>query len=329
MVEHCDLFLSYNSLDGQDAVTLAAMLKAEDINAYTMHNNLLPGDEWIPEIKTNIARATLWVPLISKNLPESKWVFVEAGAAWALGKEIVPAILDAPPTELFDLFRYRQALPVKEGPEKQAFVKKVREKLIAMTNRGLTPRSGCGVHEMFNEANHWPSLLRVGSWVRDARSGVISGQRMHSYLLSRDPFVPPYNISAVVKFTDLKPKNKLDAVNAGVVFGWTTPNGVRRYYNLRINTDVIALELIGDRGGDAYADFTHIDPAGKPFKLQPDTPYTIDIAISSDAIEADISDGASLIHYAHALPENAEGLVGLRPWRSTMHIERFEIFCRR
>jgi hypothetical protein len=134
----------------------------------------------------------------------------------------------------------------------------------------------------------------------------------------------PFSIEAVIRFLDLSPVSKLDAVNAAIIFGWTTPGGIRRYYNLLLNEEAMLVEIIGSRGGDAYLDYHHLNE-GIPFSLTEGTTYAVSVRVAERQITAKVRSSNYEWLYAAALPEDPLGRVGLRPWRSRLECEKFVV----
>jgi hypothetical protein len=117
---------------------------------------------------------------------------------------------------------------------------------------------------------------------------------------------------------------RLQEHNLAQCSAWTTPRGVRRYYNLLLNQERMFLELVGGHGGDAYSDYQHLDD-GIPFALMEGTTYAISVAIGERRLAARVMSPNGHWCYSAALPEDLLGRVGLRPWRSRVECEKFVI----
>jgi hypothetical protein len=164
---------------------------------------------------------------------------------------------------------------------------------LPLVERTMVASPGRTFSESFTETGAWVNLLKIGTWSRDQASGVINGRGIHNYILSSNHYTPPFSIQTRLKFQDFHGVNKLDAVNAGVVLGWTTPNNVRRYFNLLLNEEAIWLELIGDRGGDAYSDYRHLD-SGIPFQLRAEETYELGISVELGRLALTVTASGSL-----------------------------------
>jgi hypothetical protein len=225
------------------------------------------------------------------------------------------------PHELIEILRLPLSRKIETPSQIEALLDEVC-KIFAIDRAlgGSTAKNA----ENFNALSDWPDVLKIGAWTRDTESQLVSGRGMHNYLLSHNHYSPNYGVHAVLRFVELSPESKLDAVNAGIVFGWTTPLGVRRYFNLLMNEERLLVELIGDRGGDAYLDYRHLD-VGVPFRLERDVTYDIELSVAGRKMTTMISSPSNQLTYRVTLPETPIGRVGLRPWRSRVECERFKV----
>lgn len=93
-----DVFLSYSVVDHQPAESLHAKLIANGERVFMAPKKLAPGDDFAETIREALRGSTeVWV-LVSPNSVKSEWVTTEWGAAWVLGRRIVPVLyrLDVP-----------------------------------------------------------------------------------------------------------------------------------------------------------------------------------------------------------------------------------------
>ena len=88
-----DVFLSYSSDDRQHADELYEAITAAGGKAFLAARDLRPGDDFAEEIRKALWKSReLWL-LVSPNSLTNDWVISEWGAAWALGKKIVPILI--------------------------------------------------------------------------------------------------------------------------------------------------------------------------------------------------------------------------------------------
>lgn len=87
-----DVFLSYSDRDHAVADTTHERLGAVGAKVFMAPKSLTPGDDFAEEIRQALTGSSeLWV-IVSPNSLTSEWVTTEWGAAWVLGKRIVPIL---------------------------------------------------------------------------------------------------------------------------------------------------------------------------------------------------------------------------------------------
>jgi len=88
-----DVFLSYATKDSKHAQDLYSKIHHEGFKVYFSEKTIVGGDNFSDNIRDALVEsAELWV-LITPNSLHSEWVTTEWGAAWGLGKRIVPILL--------------------------------------------------------------------------------------------------------------------------------------------------------------------------------------------------------------------------------------------
>jgi hypothetical protein len=86
------VFLSYAAADRAYAHQVRSLLSQRpDVYVFTTET-LSAGENWQAKLKDELSRCDLFVVLFSPNSLESKWVLHELGAAWAIGKPIIPIV---------------------------------------------------------------------------------------------------------------------------------------------------------------------------------------------------------------------------------------------
>jgi hypothetical protein len=86
--------------------------------------------------------------------------------------------------------------------------------------------------------------------------------------------------------------------------------------------DRLLLEQIGFRGGDEYFDYQHVD-SGVPFALKPRRSYDLVVRVFGNTIYVQCDD--QQVYSVSLRQPVPAGRVGLRPWRSLMKCEHFEV----
>jgi len=114
-----DIFISYSSLDENEAGVLYQALVDIGKRAFLSAKSLNPGENFAEEIRSHLIRSReLWL-LVSPNSLKSEWVLTEWGAAWVLQKKIVPILHRCGPEDLplrlrgihsIDFYKYRELI---------------------------------------------------------------------------------------------------------------------------------------------------------------------------------------------------------------------------
>jgi hypothetical protein len=100
-----EVFVSYSSLDQDQATLIYNAITRIGKRAFLSAKTLRPGDDFADEIRRHlVGSGQVWL-LVSPNSLKSEWVLTEWGAAWVLGKKIVPILYRCRPDELPDRLR--------------------------------------------------------------------------------------------------------------------------------------------------------------------------------------------------------------------------------
>lgn len=87
-----DVFLSYSTHDKDEARRIHDSLVAKKQRCFLTERNLKPGDLFSEEIRLALVQSReAWI-LVTPSSNKSTWVQREIGAAWGLGKKIVPIL---------------------------------------------------------------------------------------------------------------------------------------------------------------------------------------------------------------------------------------------
>lgn len=88
------VFLSYANSDATYANLLARSLKKKGVDAFVLHEQLASGSEWDEMLRKELKESSAFIALISDNWNRSSWAALEYGAAFAMGKKIIPVLID-------------------------------------------------------------------------------------------------------------------------------------------------------------------------------------------------------------------------------------------
>jgi hypothetical protein len=120
-----DLFLSYASADGATASELRAALERKNVRCFMAERDVAVGTEWQDAIRNALIGAGRILILITPRSLNRPWVFMEIGAAWALGKSLIPALVQVNPNDLPDPIRGSQARVIETTAQRKALVKEI------------------------------------------------------------------------------------------------------------------------------------------------------------------------------------------------------------
>ncbi len=108
--EEYDIFLSYSSIDKDEARKLESFLSKKRIKVFSSEKELVPGSKWELDIKNALTNSKLVCLLATPNSLNSEWVTTEWGAAWALDIRILPILLNCSTQDLPERLRAYQAI---------------------------------------------------------------------------------------------------------------------------------------------------------------------------------------------------------------------------
>lgn len=95
-----DVFVSYSVKDQALADAIAGHLGNAGLTYFMAPKSIRPGEAWADRIRIELQACRYLVVLLSPNSIRSEWVTTEWGAAWALGKHIIPVLYRCDPGAL-------------------------------------------------------------------------------------------------------------------------------------------------------------------------------------------------------------------------------------
>lgn len=87
------IFISHASEDSGIAEEFANMFKEKNIKTFVSNLDILAGTDWDKQLREEIYKSDELLLILSPKSNNSKWVMIEVGAAWILGKPITPAVM--------------------------------------------------------------------------------------------------------------------------------------------------------------------------------------------------------------------------------------------
>jgi len=112
-----DVFISYSHHDSDLARSLCAKLTTAGLRCFLAEKDVAAADRWEDRIRDALRNAERILLLITPNSKDSHWVVAEAGAAWVLGKRLVPALAYVKHNELITPIAAHQARTVHTPEE--------------------------------------------------------------------------------------------------------------------------------------------------------------------------------------------------------------------
>ncbi len=113
-----EVFISYAQSDVDKVRLLLSELRNLRVHGWMDQADLAAGDAVASSIRSALLHAHAVVVLLSPTALKSQWVNFELGAAEALGKKIIPVLIegDVETEELPEILRGRQWLDARKKP---------------------------------------------------------------------------------------------------------------------------------------------------------------------------------------------------------------------
>lgn len=319
-----EIFVSYSSRDAEIASELVSRLHDVGLRCFVAERDITASQQWQPALRDEIKKAKAVLILLTPRSLKSNWVAIETGAAWVLEKAIIPVTMFIEASDLSEPIRSFQLRPIETNAQTTTLVQEIQNLLrpeVESLGQSLAATS-FEQGEAFEYIDTWARLQKIGSWHMDALSKVIHGEGQHHYLLSHAVYGnEPFKINCRLRFLPIQPNDPWTRLNAGIVFGWKSTGDVRRYYHLMFTGAKLQLELIGEKGGTVFQDFQHLDD-GVTFPLKHGEWIDLEVTVAKSKLVAKI--GTELV-YSCFFGAEPVGRVGLRPWRTRIESDRFNI----
>jgi hypothetical protein len=105
-----DVFLSYSTIDKDEARKLEAFLTKNKINVFLSEKEVKPSSKWEIEIKEALRNSSLLCVLATPNSLKSEWVITEWGVAWIQDIKLLPVLLHCSVGDLPERLKAYQAI---------------------------------------------------------------------------------------------------------------------------------------------------------------------------------------------------------------------------
>jgi hypoxanthine phosphoribosyltransferase len=117
-----DVFLSYSHLDRDIAEELERKLSTNGLTCFLAEKSIQTGTEWIKKVQEAIKESENVLILITPRSIDSRWVYMEVGAAWIENKTIFPLTQFVDFSELPEVMRNLQVKCIETEKQKLDFI---------------------------------------------------------------------------------------------------------------------------------------------------------------------------------------------------------------
>lgn len=117
-----DLFISYAAGDSAIADELRIDLERNGLKCFMAEKDIQVAAEWQDSIRAALIGSKRVLVLLTPRSINRPWVLMETGAAWALGKPLIPALSHVAANELLDPIRRHQARVIETTAQRQSLV---------------------------------------------------------------------------------------------------------------------------------------------------------------------------------------------------------------
>jgi hypothetical protein len=117
-----DLFISYASGDAAIAAEFREHAEQMGITCFMAERDIVVASEWQDSIRAALLGSKRVLLLITPRSINRPWIWMETGAAWALGKPLIPALSHVEPNDLLDPIRRYQARTIETIAQRRALI---------------------------------------------------------------------------------------------------------------------------------------------------------------------------------------------------------------
>ncbi len=121
-----DVFLSYATTDSELAHELKDDLEEEGISCFLAEKDLQVTQQWQDSIRTALLQSRFVLLLITPSSHNRPWLLLEAGAAWALNKPMIPALSHVLPKELVEPISSYQCKKIETISQRAKLIQQIK-----------------------------------------------------------------------------------------------------------------------------------------------------------------------------------------------------------
>jgi hypothetical protein len=123
-----DVFISYAAGDTGVAEELRNDLERNGLRCFMAEKDVQVATEWLDSIRRALIGSKRILVLLTPRSINRPWVLMETGAAWALGKPLIPAVSHVNAGELHDPMKRYQARVIETTAQRHALVEELTDK---------------------------------------------------------------------------------------------------------------------------------------------------------------------------------------------------------
>jgi hypothetical protein len=122
-----DIFISYSSDDSSIANELRDSLISKGFNCFMSEKDIPSASLWEDKIWEAIHLSKKVLLLITPRSKSRPWILLETGAAWALKKDLVPALMFVTPQELIEPIQKYQARIIETSSQRELLINELTQ----------------------------------------------------------------------------------------------------------------------------------------------------------------------------------------------------------
>ena len=123
-----DVFISYATGDSAIATELRSDLEGKGLQCFMAEKDIQVATQWQDSIRAALIGSKRILVVLTPRSINRPWVLMETGAAWALGKPLIPALSHVAPNELLDPIRRYQARVIETTAQRESLVNELTGK---------------------------------------------------------------------------------------------------------------------------------------------------------------------------------------------------------
>jgi TIR domain-containing protein len=122
-----DIFISFASPDKKIATELKKLIEKKNIKCFLSEKDLKIGKKWEPQIKSALKSSKIVLIILTPKSVDRPWVLLETGAAWILGKNILPVFQGINMSDLPEAISSNEGHPIATPSDYNNLVKKIKD----------------------------------------------------------------------------------------------------------------------------------------------------------------------------------------------------------